>query len=135
MTTDLFGLDRIYTLPLIDQPKPADLKVFHNYALGDGPDGIAFGASGKLYVTLALPGKKGISILEPDGTESARQSNPLLSPIAPYDSPANIAFDGKGTLLVTNHAFVTGLVLPHQFQVLKVFVDDVASPLAMPLLP
>lgn len=135
VTTDLFGLGRVYTLPLVDKPKTTDLKVFHNYALGDGPDGIAFGASGKLYVTLALPGKNGISILEPDGSESARLSNPLLSPVTPYDSPANIAFDGKGNLLVTNHAFVTGLVLPNQFQVLKVFVNDVASPLAVPLVP
>ena len=135
VTTDLFGLGRVYTLPLVDKPAAADLKVFHNYALGDGPDGIAFGASGKLYVTLALPGRNGISILEPDGSESARLSNPLLSPVAPYDSPANIAFDGKGNILVTNHAFVTGLVLPNQFQILKVFVNDTASPLAAPLLP
>lgn len=134
VTLDLLGRGFIYTLPLVAQPQKADLQVFHSYPIG-GPDGFAFGKSGKLYVTLAIPGFSGISILEPDGTESARLGNPLLSPFKPYDSPANVAFDHKGNLLVTNHAFATGLLLPAQFQVLKVFVDDTASPLAKPLLP
>jgi sugar lactone lactonase YvrE len=135
VTTDMLGTGRIYTLPLKEAPTKDDLKVWHNFAPGDGPDGIAFGASGKLYVTLALPGKSGIAVLEPDGTESARIANPLLSPIAPFDSPANVAFDGQGNLLVTNHAFATGALSPPQFQVLKVYVGDVASPLAEPLVP
>jgi sugar lactone lactonase YvrE len=135
VTTDMLGTGRIYTLALKEAPVKADLKVWHNFGPGDGPDGIAFGASGKLYVTLALPTRSGIAILEPDGTESGRIMNPLLSPISPFDSPANVAFDGEGNLLVTNHAFATGLLIPHQFQVLKVFVDDVASPLAEPLVP
>jgi hypothetical protein len=46
------------------------------------------------------------------------------TPINPYDSPANIAFDGRGSLLVTNHAFATGPQMPQQFQVLKVYVRD-----------
>ncbi|HKY91753.1 MAG TPA: SMP-30/gluconolactonase/LRE family protein [Nevskiaceae bacterium] len=135
VTTDMLGFGRVYTLPLKEAPTKDDLKLWHNFAPGDGPDGIAFGASGKLYVTLALPGKSGIAILEPDGTESARIMNPPLSLISPFDSPANVAFDGQGNLLVTNHAFATGLVIPHQFQVLKVFVDDVAMPMAEPLVP
>jgi sugar lactone lactonase YvrE len=134
VTVDMLGRGSIYTLPMVAQPKKEDLQVFHRYLAG-GPDGFAFGKSGKLYVTLALPGSSGISVLEPDGTESARLRNPLLSPFAPYDSPANVAFDGKGNLLVTNHAFATGLLLPGQFQVLKVFVDDTESPLALPLVP
>lgn len=135
VTHDLLGIGRIYTLPLVDAPKAADLQTFHNYILGEGPDGFAFGASGKLYVTLALPGSSGISVLNPDGTEVARIKNPLLSPTKPFDAPANLAFDGKGNVLVTNHAFATGLLLPKQFQILKVFVDDVASPLLTPWVP
>jgi len=134
VTLDLLGRGFIYTLPTVAQPQKADLQVFHSYPVG-GPDGFAFGKSGKLYVTLAIPGFSGISILEPDGTESARLGNKLLSPFTPYDSPANVAFDHKGNLLVTNHAFATGLLLPAQFQVLKVFVDDSASPLAKPVVP
>lgn len=134
VTMDLLGRGTIYTLPLVPQPQKADLKVLHIYPT-EGPDGFAFGKSGKLYVTLALPGSSGISILEPDGTESARLGNPPLSPYQPYDSPANVAFDHKGNLLVTNHAFATGLLLPAQFQVLKVYVNDTASPLAKPMVP
>ena len=83
----------------------------------------------------ALPGSSGISILNPDGTEAARIKNPLLSPTQPFDAPANLAFDGKGNVLVTNHAFATGLLLPKQFQVLKVFVDDLGAPLVTPVVP
>jgi sugar lactone lactonase YvrE len=135
VSTDLFGMGRVYTLPVVDRPAASDLRVFHTYSGGEGPDGIAFGKSGRLYVALAVPGKSGISILEPDGTESVRLGNSPQSPHAPYDSPANIAFDGRGNLLVTNHALATGLVLPEQFSVLRVFVDDLAVPLVKPALP
>lgn len=135
VTNDLLGIGRVYTLPLVEQPRAQDLKIFHNYLLAEGPDGIAFGASGKLYVTLALPGQSGISVLNADGSEAARIKNPLLSLTKPFDAPANLAFDGKGNVLVTNHAFATGLLLPKQFQVLKVYVNDVASPLVEPALP
>ncbi|MGQ0528324.1 MAG: SMP-30/gluconolactonase/LRE family protein [Panacagrimonas sp.] len=135
VTNDLLGIGRVYTLPLVDAPTKDDLQVFHSYILAEGPDGIAFGASGRLYVTLALPGQSGISVLNPDGSEFARIKNPLLSPTKPFDAPANLAFDGNGHVLVTNHAFATGLLLKKQFQVLKVFVDDTASPLVAPVLP
>ena len=134
VTIDLLGQGHVYSLPLVDKPLASDLRDFHLYPLS-GPDGIAFGASGKLYVATALPGQNGISILDPDGSESARLGNPPLSLFAPYDSPANVAFDGRGNLLVTNHAFITGLVLPQQFQLLRVFVNDTASPLAKPIVP
>jgi len=134
VTLDLLGLGHVYSLPLVASPKKTDLVEFHRYYAG-APDGIAFGASGKLYVVLALPGSNGISILNSNGTESARIGNPLLTPLAPFDSPANLAFDGLGNALVTNHAFATGLLLPDHFQVLKVVVNDTASPLAGPIVP
>ncbi len=76
-----------------------------------------------------------MSILDQSGSEVARLSNPPLSPFAPYDSPANIAFNGHGSILLTNHAFVTGVLDPGQFSVVDVFVDDKESPLAKPPLP
>jgi sugar lactone lactonase YvrE len=135
VTHDLLAQGYVYTLPLVEQPNAADLKVFHHFALGEGPDGLAFGASGRLYVALATPARSGISILRANGTEERRLANPLLSPLFPYDSPANIAFNGQGSLLVTNHAFVTGALLPSQFTILDVFVNDTASPLVRPVLP
>ena len=133
MTTDLQGGGYVYTLPLTAQPQAADLAVFHQFAPGDFPDGIAFGKSGKLYVAMATPFASGIAILGADGAESDRLTNSPLSPIFPYDSPANIAFDGRGSLLATNHAFATGI--PANFTVLDVYVGDKGSPLSKPDLP
>ncbi|MBC7912096.1 MAG: SMP-30/gluconolactonase/LRE family protein [Pyrinomonadaceae bacterium] len=123
---------KIYTLPLVNAPTAASLQVFHQYN-GEAPDGIAFGKSGKLYVVEAAPFNSGISILSPNGTEIARLTNPPGSPIFPYDSPANAAFGKHGSLLVTNHAFAT--MIPQNFTVLDVFVDDKESPLVKPNIP
>lgn len=133
VTADLLGGSYVYTLPFVAQPAASDLAVFHQFAAGDMPDGIAFGQTGRLYVAMATPMSSGIAVLRQDGAEIARLKNPLLSPIFPYDSPANIAFDGEGSLLVTNHAFATGL--PSQFTVLDVWVKDAGSPLVKPNLP
>lgn len=133
VTEDLQHRAFVYTLPLIAQPKAADLQVFHEYTNGDLPDGIAFGKSGQLYVAIATPFASGISILSPAGTEVARLTN-QGNPIFPYDSPANIAFNGNGSILVTNHAFVTGVTNPAQFTILDVYVADTGLPLQRPLI-
>jgi len=134
VTEDLGHKAFVYTLPLVAHPTAADLAVFHEYANGDLPDGIAFGATGKLYVAIATPFASGVSVLGPNGAEVARLANQGI-PIFPYDSPANIAFDGKGSILLTNHAFVTGVDHPEQFTVLDVFVNDPGSALETPLIP
>jgi sugar lactone lactonase YvrE len=123
---------KIYTLPLVAAPSAASLQVFHQYN-GEAPDGMAFGKSGKLYAVEAAPFNSGVSILLPNGTEAARLTNPQGSPIFPYDSPANAAFDKHGSLLLTNHAFAT--MIPQNFTVLDVFVDDKESPLVKPDIP
>ena len=134
VTADLEGRAFVYSLPLVDRPSPSGLRVFHEYTNGDVPDGLAFGASGRLYVAIATPFASGVSILSRRGNEVARLANEG-NPIFPYDSPANIAFDGKGSILVTNHAFVTGVTNPEQFTILDVFVNDTGSPLEMPAIP
>lgn len=80
-------------------------------------------------MAIATPFGSGVSILDADGDEVARLGN-TANPIFPYDSPANIAFNGRGSILLTNHAFVTGVTDPGQFTVLD--VDDDASPLELP---
>lgn len=125
----------IYTLPLVPSPTPEDLQVFHSFAPGDVPDGMAFGTSGVLWVADAAPFSSGIIGLRSDGSEVFRFTNPQGAPINPYDSPANIAFNGRGSLLVTNHAFVTGGDTPEQFQVLEVYVNDQEGKLWEPLIP
>ena len=71
----------IYRLPLVAIPTAADPAEFHRYAFvpGEipvlpGPDGIAFGKSGKLYVALAGTSQG------TDGSEGARYSRPAAKP-------------------------------------------------------
>ncbi|BAZ30199.1 hypothetical protein NIES4074_26550 [Cylindrospermum sp. NIES-4074] len=126
-TFDAFGQGAIYKLPLIDNPTANDRTLFHQYSPGTGPDGIAFGASGNLYVALA--GSSQISVLKPDGTESAIYSGPAFDPNnpnqpLPWTNPANIAFnDETRSLLVTNHASLVPNPEP-LFGVFTVYVDD-----------
>jgi sugar lactone lactonase YvrE len=126
----------IYRLPLVPNPTAADLQEFHRYPFASpvpaGPDGIAFGKSGKLYVALA--GTSQISVLRPNGTEQARYSGPAANPAGspnamPWANPANIAFDKDSeSLLVTNHASFVPFD-PALFVVFDVFVDDKEQPL------
>lgn len=126
----------IYRLPLC-HPSAANLHEFHRYPFADsfelaGPDGIAFGKSGKLYVTLA--GTSQLSVLGVHGTEKARYSGPAANPgkspnPMPWANPANIAFDKHtGSLLVTNHASLVPFD-PDLFCVFKVYVNDKEQPL------
>lgn len=135
VTFNAFGQGFIYTLPATEQPAQGDLQVFHQYNAGEGPDGIAFGKSGKLYVTLAASNQ--ISVLRPDGTEEARYGGPsdnpggVLDPL-PWANPAAIAFDDKTrSLLVTNHAIFFPNPAPF-FAVFDVYVNDKASKLERP---
>ena len=121
---------RLYSIPRVAAPAAQDLELVHEFGPGDAPDGIAFGITGKLYVALA--GTNAISVLAPNGTETRRFTGPTGSAI-PYDGPANIAFDRRGSILVTNHAPVTNN--PASFAVLEQFVADLAFPLAKPDLP
>jgi sugar lactone lactonase YvrE len=130
----------IYRLPLTASPTGADLIEFHRYPFFTpgvgvelaGPDGIAFGKSGKLYVALA--GTSQISVLRPDGTEETRYSGPAANPGGtlnplPWANPANIAFDSQsGSLLVTNHASLVPYD-PSLFAVFSVYVNDKGQPL------
>ncbi len=124
----------IYTLPLKPRVKADDVEVFFHYLEpATGPDGIAFGRSGKLYVALA--GSNQVSILNPDGSEEMRFPTAVENEQqgTPYDLPASIAFDGKGSLLVTNQSFFAAN--PDNWVVFDVFVDDVALPLIEPRIP
>ncbi len=117
----------IYRLPLVDNP--VALEPFASLGF-TGPDGIAFGKSGKLYVAQALSST--ITVLNPDGSVDAIYGGPAIDPLGaplPWTNPANIAFNDKDrTLLVTNHASLVPYD-PDLFVVFDVFVDDKGSPL------
>jgi len=84
--------------------------------------GILFGHSGRLYVTLA--GSNQIAILDPGGTELARfpTAEENAPQEIPWDTPASLFFDGRGSLLVTNQSYVNGI--PQHWAVLETWVDD-----------
>ncbi len=64
-------------------------------------------------------------------TRLTNQGKPIFS----YDSPANIAFDGTGAAVLSNHAFASGAAATSQFSVVDVYLSDSGSPLASPVLP
>ena len=133
VTVDLQGNPSIYSLPLVAKPTASQLTLFHRFDAGELPDGIAFGSTGDLYVAMAGPGSSGVLILRPDGTQRARLGNPQGSLTEPYDGPANIAFDGAGNILLTNHAPFTGVALK-KFSIVDVEVGDPGAPLFTPML-
>lgn len=50
--------------------------------------------------------------------------------------PASLAFDDSGRrLLLTNYALFTGEVIQENRDILDVFVDDTAAPVARPVVP
>ena len=123
----LAGQGAVYKLPLVDAPDQEDLTPVHYYAPGLGPDGMAFGEDGGLWVALAFGNQ--VSLLGPGGDELARLSGPKGSQVS-YDAPANVAFDGHGNILVTNHALFSGIKA--HFGVERVFVGDRGMPLMKP---
>jgi len=121
----------VYRLPLVANPVATDLQLFAwlgNNEMNTGPDGLAFGKSGKLYVAEVLTST--IKVFNPDGSVDAVYGGPAQNPPAasvPWANSANPAFNDKeGTLLVTNH----GILMPNPvFMVFDVFVNNKGSPL------
>lgn len=134
----------IYTLPISESPGAGDMETVFVYTdPAAGPDGIRFGASGRLYVALA--GSNQLSILDgstevarfPDAVSNATCGLPLVyappQTCVPYDLPASIGFDGKGSVLLTNQSFFAAN--PDHWAVLDVWVNDTALALIEPAIP
>jgi len=132
VTVDMLGAASVYSLPLADKPPPASWTC-SIASRSSSADGIAFGATGDLYVAMASPTAPGVMILHPDGTKRAQLTNSQGSLTAPYDGPAIIAFDGTGNILMTNHAPVTGLVT-RTCSIVDTDVDDNGAPLFTPII-
>ena len=133
VTLDLLGGSLVYSLPFVRKPAARQLRVVHRFAPGELPDGIAFGERGDLYVGIGSPQAQGIVILRPDGSQRARLRNPVGSLLTPYNGPADMAFDRRGRLLVTNHAAATEVL--RQFSIAEVEVGDRGARLFQPAIP
>ena len=118
----------IYRVPLTEFPDESQLELVHEYLASEGPDQLAFGHDGTLYVSLAFVNQ--ISLLAPGIGELGRISSPPGADV-PLDNPAALAFDSKSkSLLVANHALLSGD--PSHFAVLKIYVNDPGDPLSRP---
>jgi len=131
------GAGIVYRLPLTAHPSITQLQEVFRYPAGSMPFGLAFGASGKLYVALGMANQ--ISILRPDANGQMHEEHRFPSPAdnarrdVPYDYPMGIAFDGCGSLLVTNSNALSS-ANPAHWAIFDVFVGDTAAPLAHPVI-
>lgn len=126
------GGGKIYKLPINSNGKPGKRTLLWEGAIGDGPDGFAIGESGKVYVSMALPGA--LMVLSPKGKELYRTpSTPEenAQQEVPYNLPANVAFHEK-QVLVTNQAFLDGNTAHHV--VFKVNVNEKGKALFRPFI-
>ena len=122
----------VFRIPL-DDPSPLKLQEFHRFAPGSiFPISMAFGASGKLYsVSIA----DGVHVLRPDGTEEIHFPSDAM--MEPWSCPFDLAFDGRGSLLVTNLGCEGALPSqdPETWTVVDAWVNDTALPLYRPSIP
>jgi sugar lactone lactonase YvrE len=124
----------VYRLAKSPHPVAADMVEFHRWSNGSGnPDDMAFGLSGRLYVS--QPFQNVISILDAKGNEVAQIPTPSQSanlPV-PFDMPSGIDFDDfTGSIYITNHAEFSGDTT--HMVVFRTYVGDLGLPLARPLI-
>ena len=123
----------VHCVTMKPAPGPGDRRLLRSYTT-DGPDNIAFGQSGKLYVALATANQ--IAVIDfATGNELRRYSGPAKGENGDvaWDAPAGVAFDNSSrSLRVTNHALVNGAVNPGLFVEFDVYVNDTALPLHRP---
>ena len=132
VTRDRLERSWIFRLPLADRPRVSDLDDVMSWpprarALAPaGADGIAFGASGLLYVVLG--GDEEVATIDLTTGAERRFASPLLY------NPAGLAFDDEARrLLVTNHAFFDDD--PSHWTIVDLYVDDREAPLERPVVP
>jgi sugar lactone lactonase YvrE len=129
----------IYRLPLTANPTGGQLDEVYRYPAGVQALGIAFGASGRLYVALAGPDQ--VSVLRPAAggklAEEARfpSAEQNRGRDVPYRDPLGVALDGCGSLLVTNSTAVSAPGDAADWAVLDAWVGDTPARLARPALP
>ncbi|MGQ0536497.1 MAG: SMP-30/gluconolactonase/LRE family protein [Methanobacteriota archaeon] len=84
----------VWRLPLVDEPRPDDLELFHRFEAATAVEGLAFDPQGRLYVALPVEPGDAIVVLDRNGTELDRYASPL------FDSPA-------GMVVVGPHLYIT----------------------------
>ena len=113
----------IYRLPLADGQPDGPLELVHPFGQA-GPDGLAFGRSGRLYVALGLADK--VAILEPEGEGF---EDPDLYPGKGVENllvnPSSIEFENRRrSIYVTNHDVLRREPAPDASAVIEMVVRD-----------
>jgi sugar lactone lactonase YvrE len=118
----------IYRIRLVDHPTASDIELVHAFPvvspIPPQATGLAFSASGNLYVSLLGPNQ--VAVLDPMGNEIRRISDPR------FHSPWGLAFLGK-SLLVTNGDLEPD-TNPDAWKIFEVNVGEPGLPLIQPRL-
>jgi hypothetical protein len=109
VSLDTLGRASVYSLP-IGPAKPAasQLKLEHRFAAGEPPDGIALGESKTCtsrWPHRPLRASPSCAPTAPQGEDH----EPRAEPDGAVRWARELAFDGAGRILISNHAPVTGL--------------------------
>ena len=123
----------IFRLPIRDDGTPGQLRTFWDSRPLDGPDGLAIGQSGNVYVALA--GANQLAVLSPQGQELTRvPGNPLENAQMeiPFDGPASMAFLGRRLLITNQTDVLVGPGNPEHWAVFDVFAGERGLPLFRP---
>jgi hypothetical protein len=121
----------VYRLRLSEHPSAADLETFHVFRVGSGrpdhllpgPSDVAFGRSGRVYVSLGFGDQ--IAVLSPGGKELRRISSPLFA------TQSGLSWFGR-SLLVGNGDWAPGEDTQHKWWILRVWVGDRGVPPVTP---
>jgi hypothetical protein len=113
--------------------RPGPLQPFWHSRPFDGPDGLAVGRSGRVYVALA--GANQVLLLSPQGEELARvpatpAENQRME--VPLDGPASLAFLGRRLLITNQTDPLAGAGNPDHWAVFDVFAGERGLPLYRP---
>lgn len=121
----------LYRVPVAADGTAGQLQQLYATRPGEGPDGFALGASGRIYLCALVTDT--VVVLAPGGsTEERRITTPTAAPgTARLDSPSSATFVGDH-LLVTNLTYFSGSAADDAL--LRIDVDDRAVPVPTPLL-
>lgn len=93
------GSGVLYRIRLDASGRPGPPVKVYATRPGEGPDGFALGASGKVYLPMLVTNR--IAVANPDGTEATSITD------STFDSPSSVTFLGTD-ILVTNLTYFTG---------------------------
>ena len=111
------GRGVVYRIPIASDGRPGALHQVYATGVGEGPDGFAIGASGRIYLCTLVTDR--VITIGVDGSEQASFQH-VMGP-AGFDSPSSATFLGSD-LLVTNLTYFTDN--PADDLVLRVHVND-----------